>query len=299
MSSAAKSYTYLHLPIVAVIIATAVASNLLISDPHQTPDDIGTAMILGGPALYLLGVTLFRRCTIGQLSALPKALVVNPRAQHAVLWSRTQSGARHVHCTDRHQGDLRVQEAAARDAAIIFRVKRRKRRPVRIAWSTAAIAARAIRRRRSTRPSRGPLAGWRVRTHSIRSRAPGAARAVDPSGGDRRPPRRALRHRAGVQGGQRTRRANLDLPTDRPAPLGDYTAKRRTFAPPAGGERAAQRRQRLLPLRAAARPHTPRRCSYPWRLSHKSVHKPAHQLVVGQHCLRHADRPFRWAEPRQ
>jgi low temperature requirement protein LtrA len=66
---ARDAYTYLHLPIIAGIIATAVASNLLISDPHQTPDGIGTAMILGGPALYLLGVTLFRRRMTGVTSA--------------------------------------------------------------------------------------------------------------------------------------------------------------------------------------------------------------------------------------
>jgi low temperature requirement protein LtrA len=56
---ARDAYTYFHLPIVAGIIATAVANKLLIAAPHQAPDGIGAAMILGGPALYLLGECLF------------------------------------------------------------------------------------------------------------------------------------------------------------------------------------------------------------------------------------------------
>ena len=53
-------YTYLHLPIIAGIIATAVANDLLIAAPHDAPHGVGLAMILGGPALYLLGESLFR-----------------------------------------------------------------------------------------------------------------------------------------------------------------------------------------------------------------------------------------------
>jgi low temperature requirement protein LtrA len=56
---ARDAYTYFHLPIVAGIIATAVATNLLIAAPHGTPNGVGVAMILGGPALYLLGESLF------------------------------------------------------------------------------------------------------------------------------------------------------------------------------------------------------------------------------------------------
>jgi len=52
--------TYLHLPIVAGIIATAVANNLLIAGPHDAPRGVALAMIVGGPALYLLGESLFR-----------------------------------------------------------------------------------------------------------------------------------------------------------------------------------------------------------------------------------------------
>jgi low temperature requirement protein LtrA len=56
---ARDAYTYARLPIVAGIIATAVASNLVVAAPDQVPDGVGAAMILGGPALYLLGESLF------------------------------------------------------------------------------------------------------------------------------------------------------------------------------------------------------------------------------------------------
>ena len=57
---ARDAYTYLHLPIIAGIIATAVANDLLIAGPHDRPGGVALAMILGGPALYLLGESLFR-----------------------------------------------------------------------------------------------------------------------------------------------------------------------------------------------------------------------------------------------
>ncbi|HEX6390985.1 MAG TPA: low temperature requirement protein A [Solirubrobacteraceae bacterium] len=65
---ARDAYTYLHLPIVAGIIATAVGNDLLIAHPRDAPGDVGVAMILGGPALYLLGVSLFRRRMTRKLS---------------------------------------------------------------------------------------------------------------------------------------------------------------------------------------------------------------------------------------
>jgi len=65
---ARDAYTYFHLPIVAGIIATAVANDLLIGAPHEAPGGVGVAMILGGPALYLLGETLFTWRVIGAAS---------------------------------------------------------------------------------------------------------------------------------------------------------------------------------------------------------------------------------------
>ena len=66
---ARDAYTYLHLPIIAGIIATAVASDLLIVAPHGAPRGVALAMILGGPSLYLLGESLFRRRTTGVTEA--------------------------------------------------------------------------------------------------------------------------------------------------------------------------------------------------------------------------------------
>jgi low temperature requirement protein LtrA len=57
---ARDAYTYLHLPIVAGIIATAVADDLLLAAPRDPLQTAGIAMVLGGPALYLLGESLFR-----------------------------------------------------------------------------------------------------------------------------------------------------------------------------------------------------------------------------------------------
>jgi low temperature requirement protein LtrA len=57
---ARDAYTYLHLPIIAGIIAAAVGDDLLIAEPHHPLHGVGLAMVLGGPALYLLGENLFR-----------------------------------------------------------------------------------------------------------------------------------------------------------------------------------------------------------------------------------------------
>jgi low temperature requirement protein LtrA len=57
---ARDAYTYLHVPIVAGIIASAVGDDLLIAHPNDPLHGIGLAMLLGGPALYLLGENLFR-----------------------------------------------------------------------------------------------------------------------------------------------------------------------------------------------------------------------------------------------
>ena len=58
---ARDAYTYLQLPIVAGIIATAVGADLLIAHPDDPQHGVGLAMMLGGPALFLLGENLFQR----------------------------------------------------------------------------------------------------------------------------------------------------------------------------------------------------------------------------------------------
>jgi low temperature requirement protein LtrA len=114
---ARDAYTYAHLPIVAGIIATAVASNLLIAGPYQVPDAVGAAMILGGPALYLLGESLFswrmtgvtntKRLAVAALlillvplgnhvSALVLSLVVASLLPALAVWERRTPGVQPV-----------------------------------------------------------------------------------------------------------------------------------------------------------------------------------------------------------
>jgi low temperature requirement protein LtrA len=104
---ARDAYTYAHLPIIAGIIAAAVASHLLIAAPHEAPSGVGVAMILGGPALYLLGESLFgwritgatnaRRVAVaallillvplgGQISALGLSLIVASLLPALAVW---------------------------------------------------------------------------------------------------------------------------------------------------------------------------------------------------------------------
>ena len=59
------AYTYLHIPMVAGIIVTAVGDELVIAHPlgHASPDTVAT--VLGGPALFLAGHLLFKRAVFG------------------------------------------------------------------------------------------------------------------------------------------------------------------------------------------------------------------------------------------
>jgi low temperature requirement protein LtrA len=59
------AYTYLHIPMVAGVIVTAVGDELVIAHPfgHATPDTVAT--VLGGPALFLAGHLLFKRAMFG------------------------------------------------------------------------------------------------------------------------------------------------------------------------------------------------------------------------------------------
>jgi low temperature requirement protein LtrA len=62
-----SAYTYYHLPMVAGIIVAAVGDELTIAHPHDTGSLMTTAVILGGPALYLLGHSLYKRVVFGIL----------------------------------------------------------------------------------------------------------------------------------------------------------------------------------------------------------------------------------------
>jgi low temperature requirement protein LtrA len=84
---ARDAYTYLHLPIVAGIIAVAVGDDLLIGAPQQALHGVALAMVLGGPALYLLGECLFhwriaRSANVKRLAVAALLLLLAPVAGH-------------------------------------------------------------------------------------------------------------------------------------------------------------------------------------------------------------------------
>lgn len=62
----ARVYTYVHLLIVAGIVVTAVADELVLSHPTGHTDLKTVLSVLGGPALYLLGNILFKRVMTGR-----------------------------------------------------------------------------------------------------------------------------------------------------------------------------------------------------------------------------------------
>jgi low temperature requirement protein LtrA len=55
-----SAYTYFHIPMVAGIIVVAAADELTIAHPSDGVTVATTALILGGPALYLVGSALFK-----------------------------------------------------------------------------------------------------------------------------------------------------------------------------------------------------------------------------------------------
>lgn len=92
---ARAGYTYLHIPIVAGIIVAAVGDELVLHHPSSATDLKTAAVVLGGPALYLAGNSLFKWQTaanaplshsvgLGLLAALvPVALIAPPLALSA------------------------------------------------------------------------------------------------------------------------------------------------------------------------------------------------------------------------
>jgi len=65
---ARSAYTYSHLPIIAGIIVTAVADELVIADPTGHVDLPTIATVLGGPALFLAGHAIFKYTMFGAVS---------------------------------------------------------------------------------------------------------------------------------------------------------------------------------------------------------------------------------------
>jgi low temperature requirement protein LtrA len=60
-------YTYLHLLVVAGIVVAAVGDEMLLHHPEGTASPATLHCIIGGPALYLLGLALFKRLSLGWL----------------------------------------------------------------------------------------------------------------------------------------------------------------------------------------------------------------------------------------
>jgi len=59
------AYTYLHLPIVAGIILSAVGDELVLAHPLGHTEAKAVASVVGGPVAYLIGVILFKRTVRG------------------------------------------------------------------------------------------------------------------------------------------------------------------------------------------------------------------------------------------
>jgi low temperature requirement protein LtrA len=65
---ARSAYTYFHLPMVAGIILAAVGDELSIAHPRGETDTAAAVVILGGPALFLAGHTLYKLAIFGYFS---------------------------------------------------------------------------------------------------------------------------------------------------------------------------------------------------------------------------------------
>jgi low temperature requirement protein LtrA len=72
---ARDAYTYLHVPIVASIIAVAVGDDLLIAGPGHAVHGVGLSLVLGGPVLFLVGESLFRMRVLGDTASAKRLAV--------------------------------------------------------------------------------------------------------------------------------------------------------------------------------------------------------------------------------
>lgn len=61
------AYTYIHLPLIAGVVVTAVGDELTLAHPHGHMHLGSAAVVLVGPGLYLFGDLLFRRAMTGRL----------------------------------------------------------------------------------------------------------------------------------------------------------------------------------------------------------------------------------------
>ncbi|MCO5993740.1 low temperature requirement protein A [Actinoallomurus rhizosphaericola] len=64
-----SAYTFSHVPLVAGIIVSAVADELVVAHPHGHMTGGTAAALLGGPALFVAGHALFKRAVFGHFTA--------------------------------------------------------------------------------------------------------------------------------------------------------------------------------------------------------------------------------------
>jgi low temperature requirement protein LtrA len=81
------AYTYIHILIVAGIIVVAVADELYLVHPSGRLELPALSAALGGPALYILGVAIFKRAVTGRfplshLVGLASIALLVPAAPH-------------------------------------------------------------------------------------------------------------------------------------------------------------------------------------------------------------------------
>ncbi|MDQ8037294.1 MAG: low temperature requirement protein A [Pedobacter sp.] len=86
------AYTYLHLPIVGGIIVSAVADEFVLGHPLGHGELKFTLAILGGAALYLFGITVFKWAVVGRfpvshlLALIALGLLAIPAGALSPLW---------------------------------------------------------------------------------------------------------------------------------------------------------------------------------------------------------------------
>ena len=62
-------FHYVHAILIAGIIGSAVANDLVIEHPHEGFSIAHTAVLIGGPALYLLGSAIYKHIVYGKVAA--------------------------------------------------------------------------------------------------------------------------------------------------------------------------------------------------------------------------------------
>ncbi len=87
------AYTYIHIPIVAGIIITAVGDEVVLAHPMGNAEFSAALTVVGGPAVFLAGYILFKQAITGRfyrplwvtLAALAALFVAHPVASPAAL----------------------------------------------------------------------------------------------------------------------------------------------------------------------------------------------------------------------